>query len=161
MLILAVIAAVIIGTVVRDDRQFEAEHPGLVDSWDQAAVQLGLSWVVPVDQVRADLRPPALRGRVDGRSFYLALHDDPLDGNVLPRWMIDAHVTLRAEPPAGAARKTVLEDLERGRPASATVQDKELRVQRAGRGEESDVLIAYAREVLAGAAELERLAEAP
>lgn len=152
MVVLTLIAALAIGVVVRSKRRFAAGHTDLVLAWDAAAVELGLGWVVPKETVLADQRTPALQGTVDGRTLYVALRDDGVSEDLLPKWVVDVHVTCKGTP---RADKAALKRLRRGRRASATLVGSEVRVQRAGLMSDKDEIVAYAREVLAVAAQLE------
>ncbi len=152
IVVIVVIAAVLIGVVVRNKRAFSAGHTELVLAWDAAASELGLSWVVPKDNVLREERPPALNGRVDGRTVYLALRDDAVDEDLLPKWVVDVHVSCKVQ---GQPDKAVLKPLRRGRRATADVVGKELRVQRAGLMSDPSELVAYVREVLDAAGRLE------
>ena len=153
--IVVAIVVICIVVVVRAKKQFRTGHPERVEQWQVAATSLGLGWVVPVERVRSDVRPPALNGKVDGRTVYLALRDDSVDEDLLPKWVIDAHVTLRHDPIEGRDKKKVLRRLRTGGRAEAKLHGKELRVQRKGLDWSSEQLVAYAREVIVGAEELE------
>lgn len=153
--VIGLIVAVCVGIVVRAKRRFKAGHPDRVEQWERAATELGVGWVVPVERVRSDLRPPALNGKVDGRVLYLSLRDDSVDEDMLPKWVIDAHVTLRHDPITGKEQKRALKRVRRGKRSEAKLQGKELRVQRRGLDWSAEELVGYAREVLAAAEELE------
>lgn len=154
-LVILLIVAVCVGIFVRAKRRFEAGQPERVEQWQQAGAELGIGWVVPKDKVLAEHRPPALNGKVDGRAVYLALRDDSVDEDLLPKWVIDAHVSLRGDVIEGKERKRVLKRVKRGKRSEAKVQGRELRVQRGGLDWGSIELVAYAREVIAAAEELE------
>ena len=153
--VIAVIVALCVGIVVRAKRRFKAGHPERVEQWDRVAGELGLSWVVPIETVRSDLRPPALQGQVDGRILYLGLKDDSVDEDMLPQWAVDAHVTLRTAPVEGKQRKAGLKPLKKGRGAEVKLVGRELRATRKGLDWTPEELVDYARAVLAAAEQLE------
>jgi hypothetical protein len=155
VVILLVIAALVVGLVVRDKRRFRAHHGELVTAWDAAARELGLAWVVPIEHVRAEVKPPALQGRVDGLTLYLAVRDDSVDEELRAKWVIDGHVTLPHEPRGNV--KPILKPWKRGRRAKAKVIGRELRVQRGGLALDPDEIVSFARDLLVSAHELERL----
>ena len=154
VVVIVAIIAVCVAIVVRAKRRFKAAHPERIEQWERAAEELGLSWVVPVDTVRSDLRPPALNGKVDGRTVYLSLRDDSVDEDLLPKWVIDCHVGLKGPAPDPKAAKRAIKPLRRGKRAEAKVDGRLLQAQGGGLDWTSDQLVAYVREVLAVAEEL-------